>query len=210
MADIYRSAASVTSWLGSGNSTIPAFLDVVDDIWQHRQHIALNRQRGRLPVVELGLKMFLQEIEFDKFVRGLDDFCNSEYWTRLWIVPEYILQEIVYIAYGSRKIDSRGVLDVIVLLRDYVNTGQQPFYDIVKHSNYNSFINQIHKGALSRNSLANVVCFYGFNKCLDLRDRITLRSVSNPIVANCDHLLVKDSQRSTAVLSSHVDELPAG
>jgi hypothetical protein len=106
MAEVYRKATSVRVWLGLGDRASRTTLEALEDIWEAKgieEQWPVENSYSKLRHLHLGeisAKAHLSLLPLQETLR----FLQRSYWTRMWIVQEYVLAQAV-LHCGKKSID---------------------------------------------------------------------------------------------------------
>jgi len=178
MDDIYRKADVVRAWLGpeeeiasSANSglQLTAFV-ILEDIykscsmfqWTIRQYFLRAEEESKV---------------FPQIQNCLSRLCNNLYWSRIWIVQEFVLAGKVLLHYGRTSIDSRFLEVAVVLASNDLDAPYERdevdkllFHLSKDGSQAGRLIG--HRVGLEENSLGRLIYRYYAWKATDPRDMI--------------------------------------
>ena len=153
MRDIYSTADFVMAWLGRGDPAIvdPALDMITDERSESRNPSTFSRAAAPAAAA----------------------FFERPSWDRMWIIPEFILPEKLFILWGSEGL---WWGDLLFWLDTTVYTGELfglPGFRKVKHLCLHKYRQPRYmKGILPTTSLNDLIAAFGYGLCADPRDRV--------------------------------------
>jgi hypothetical protein len=144
MGSIYRSAGRVIAWLGDecDNSNL-----VMDWIGAERPSIFIDDEH--------------------RFLNSLQGWVSRDYWSRTWIVQEFLLARDIILACGKRHVDWTCVER---FCQEHSSSGLA--WNLFKHSRpYGLFKQRINRH-VSRMNLFSLLLNNQATVCMDIRDKV--------------------------------------
>lgn len=94
MGRIYQNAQNVHAWLGPGHGNGGVIRAIENLIWLYAQYDDLSQHR----------EPSLEDWDWEDW-QDMLELCNVEYWSRLWIVQEFVISRNVFIRCGNLKLE---------------------------------------------------------------------------------------------------------
>ncbi|KAJ8111421.1 hypothetical protein OPT61_g5981 [Boeremia exigua] len=110
MRQIYTSARSVCVWLGEADALIDAAMDFMTT------YKSLTQQLRRARIADISKLTAKTGYYFwtKQIAKAMLSFSSNTYWTRVWIIQEFILAKEISICSGTREVDWQLFNQVIV------------------------------------------------------------------------------------------------
>jgi hypothetical protein len=200
MGQIYEKAAEVQAWLGAANEPVQQAMRMVCVYWSEESSPngersgndskAMDGDSGTNNAVQtLKHKSQVQDFIDPVRVPPIDDLViishiwSCDYWSRLWIVPEFLLAKELTIRCGSLGIPSRSLEDLAgsVSTKEYRDTHKKsdrvsalshgPGPRIV-YTRAKRYRDRLSPGLSWLTELSIIIAILGQGDCADERDRI--------------------------------------
>jgi hypothetical protein len=112
MGTIYRDADCVHVWLGPIAKTAHLLNELMKIL---RKRISKLRRRSLEEFIEEVGKV-LNDRSLEEYQSAMFSACGATYWSRLWIVQEYVLARTTMIYFGLRVADPRPIALIVLLI----------------------------------------------------------------------------------------------
>jgi len=177
MGQIYNKAAIVHAWLGdNGEGTQLAMHHIATTDWGAIWDAIIQRKIDRWS---------------DEDFASVSQIWNCEYWTRLWVVPEFVMAKEITIRCGSHQmqgelleklVDNTGAMSILPKERRWqmpTEPTSRLGLQIVKER-----LNRLRSQMLFAEDFAHVLKSLGRGYCADDRDRMYAFLSFNLVVSN--------------------------
>ena len=136
MGAIYRSAKQVLVWLGSDDGDLERLfrLAVSQSLTEYKDPIK-EYCRG-LMLFQIYHDCDIRYLKYNEILRGTSKLDNHIYWTRTWVVQEFILARKRTFVYGQVEISDHSMFQVLGLHLHWQNclNDSQMFYNILQET----------------------------------------------------------------------------
>lgn len=153
MDQIYRSADSVYAWIGPSTEESSNFFKSVQSVAQLRD-MSLRNPEDHNP--------------YQTLMSAYQDIARRTYWTRLWIIQEFVLARNLWLFCGAQVTNWKHFQYAVTLHADHLRSMR------VKHApNAASMHSLLRSRPLKQmDSLSDLVTKFKSSQCQDSRDRI--------------------------------------
>jgi hypothetical protein len=157
MGDIYKSATRVLAWLGPGNPSCDLVMDIMAKV------------QPRSPAPET----FNQ----DSTLSAMAEWCSNPYWSRTWVIQEFLLTQSANLVCGNRLVDWKPALWLFQSLKSLGRSWPKAVAKSILESPVNDLLRQMLERydascTTSSKPLASLILANGRSKCLDPLDRV--------------------------------------